>query len=168
MTMNKQEREALIKRIEDLHEDTHQHWTGNYPEVNLDRKIWNIALASLKAEPGLMVVGKLGALIKARRFEGSPEVELGDYLYASPQVAVDLASLLPDEMSFDQAREESSKVSGVIAKSFQVGANWRLAEIRRMFAEMDTHKMRMEFLNGLWEPTNAQYESLARGKKDER
>lgn len=47
--MNDEQRKALVHRIKDLQEDQLSHWTGVYPGSELDRKIWEIALAALTA-----------------------------------------------------------------------------------------------------------------------
>lgn len=49
--MTEDQKQALIKRIEELQEEQSSHWTGHYPGNELDQEIWKIALAALTAAP---------------------------------------------------------------------------------------------------------------------
>lgn len=56
-------------------------------------------------------------------------------LFTRPAPAVSLAELVQGEMSFEDALQECREMPGVVAKSFQAGANWRRLQILRNIEE---------------------------------
>lgn len=59
----------------------------------------------------------------------------GRIVYRRPAPAINLAEMVPDEMTFEYAIELCRERPGVIAKSFQEGANFILAAILRNIEE---------------------------------
>lgn len=78
--MTEQEKTELIAHMESV---IAQYESDSY-KFPLSEKVYRIALASMTAQPVAVVVGKLGAGIRATAFEAAPRPELGQLLYDGP------------------------------------------------------------------------------------
>lgn len=96
--MTDEQKQVLIKRIEQLKEEQSGHWTGHCPGNQLDQEIWKIALTALTAPPYL-VLRPFGEDSQNTFIKCENNHPLAMKLFTRPAPAADLAELVPGEMT---------------------------------------------------------------------